>query len=64
MLWSNVGILFWLTGTAVLPVGWLLVTSGHAYGHYYFTYKEFGISAFALFSLGIYLKNLICDKKT
>lgn len=64
ILWSNAGIIFWMTGTAVLPVGWLLVTSGHAYGHYYFTYKEFGVSAFALFCLGIYLKNLIYDEKT
>lgn len=46
------------------PVGWLFVTAGHSYGHYWFTYKEFAISSFSLLSLCIYLENLVCDKKT
>lgn len=49
---------------ALLPVGWILVTAGHSYGHYWFTYKEFAISSFSLLSLGIYLEDLVCDKET
>lgn len=61
---QNAAIIFFLTATAFLPVGWILITAGHAYAHYWFTYKEFSISGFAMLSLGIYLKNVVCDEKT
>ena len=56
---QNAALAVFLAATAFLPVGWIFITAGHAYGHYWFTYKEFAISAFALLSLGIYLKNLV-----
>ncbi|MDE5932668.1 MAG: hypothetical protein K2H40_09340, partial [Lachnospiraceae bacterium] len=49
---------------ALLPVGWIFVTAGHSYENYWYTYKGFAISCFSLLSLGIYLGNLVCDKKT
>lgn len=59
---QNAAIIFFLAATAFMPVGWILITAGHAYGHYWFTYKEFAFSGFALLSLGIYLKNLTCSE--
>ncbi len=59
---QNAAIIFFLAAMAFLPIGWILITAGHAYGHYWFTYKEFAISSFALLSLGIYLKNLTCSE--
>lgn len=56
---QNAALAVFLAATAFLPVGWIFITAGHAYGHYWFTYKEFAISGFALLSLGIYLKNLV-----
>lgn len=60
---QNAAIIFFLTATALLPVGWILITAGHAYGHYWFTYKELAVSCFALASLGIYLINPGRDEK-
>lgn len=60
---QNAAIIFSLAATALLPVFWILITAGHAYGHYWFTYKEFAVSCFALVSLGIYLINPDRDEK-
>ena len=60
---QNAPVICFLTVVAFLPIIWILITAGHAYGHHWFTYKEFGVSVFALFSLGIYLGNLGNDKK-
>lgn len=60
---QNAAIICFLTAIAFLPIGWILITAGHAYGHYWFTYKEFAISGFALFSLGVYLGDPVNDKK-
>lgn len=64
MIYRNAALILFLTAAAFLPVIWILVTAGHAYAHCWFTYKEFGISIFAVLSLGIYLKNLVCNEKT
>lgn len=62
MVFKNASIVVFLIVAAIMPVGWILITAGHAYGHYWFTYKEFAFSGFALLSLGIYLKNLTCNE--
>ena len=60
---QNAAIILFLAATALLPVVWILITAGHAYGHYWFTYKELAISCFAVVSLGTYLINPGRDEK-
>lgn len=58
MLRQNAALILFLAVTALLPVAWTFVMADHSYVHYWFTYKEFGISCFALLSLAVYLKDL------
>ncbi len=58
MVFENAVFILLLIAITFLPIGWMLVMAEHSYSHYWFTYKEFAISSFALLSLGIYLKNL------
>ena len=41
---------------SLLPAVWMCVMANHSWVHYWFTYREFSISAFALFSLAAYME--------
>ncbi|MDE7339391.1 MAG: hypothetical protein K2N80_02360 [Lachnospiraceae bacterium] len=58
MVRRNAALLLFLLAASLLPVGWTFVMADHSYEHYWFTYKEFSISCFALLSLATYLKTL------
>lgn len=60
ILWKNKAVTIFLIAVAMLPVGWIFVMANHSYLHYWFTYKEFAVSCFALLSLATYLKSLVC----
>ena len=62
IVFKNAPIIVFLTAAAVMPFVWIFITAGHACENYWYTYKEFAISSFALLSLCIYLKDLICDE--
>ena len=64
MAWQEIEVILLYFSVALLPVGWIFVMANHSYIHYWFTYKEFSISSFALLSLGVYLRNLVYDRKT
>lgn len=52
---ASVGIVFLII--ACLPIGWIFVVANHSAEHYWFTYKIFSVSVFALLSLASWLLN-------
>ena len=63
-LQQNMFVIFSFIVIAILPVVWIFIMANHSYEHYWFTYKEFAVSGFALVSLGIYMESLVCDRQT
>lgn len=62
MVRQDAAFILFMLAAAFLPVGWIFVMADHSYEHYWFTYKEFTISCFALLSLGAYLKSAVLNK--
>lgn len=56
-LWRGnwIGILAY-GAIALLPAAWIIVLANHSWEHYWFTYREFAVSCFAVLSMAVYLE--------